>query len=260
MPIETLTDPKDPRLSPYMNIKDRDLKGYGGGFMAEGKLVCERLFCATYARALSFLTTPSRFERFDHSLIPVDVPVYLVAQELMNEIVGFDLHRGYLAHGEPLANNLDVSVGDKKPLKLMALSAIANADNMGGLVRNARAFGFDGVVLDRACSSPYYRKAIRVSVGAALELSIIIVDHLADFFALHKIEAYGLSPKGDIKLADLIVPARAAFVFGAEGPGLAPELMSRLKGVRIEMKDGFDSLNVAATSAIVGYHFSLQNH
>jgi tRNA G18 (ribose-2'-O)-methylase SpoU len=49
---------------------------------------------------------------------------------------------------------------------VLALSGIANHDNMGGLFRNAAAFGVDAVVLDAGCCDPFYRKALRVSVGA----------------------------------------------------------------------------------------------
>jgi tRNA G18 (ribose-2'-O)-methylase SpoU len=48
--------------------------------------------------------------------------------------------------------------------------------------------------------------------------------------------------------------ARSAFLFGAEGPGLARGVMDACTTVRIDMRGGFDSLNVATTSGIVLYH------
>jgi tRNA G18 (ribose-2'-O)-methylase SpoU len=51
---------------------------------------------------------------------------------------------------------------------LVALEAIGNADNVGAVFRNARAFGVEAVVCGPACCDPLYRKAIRVSIGASL--------------------------------------------------------------------------------------------
>jgi tRNA G18 (ribose-2'-O)-methylase SpoU len=48
---------------------------------------------------------------------------------------------------------------------VLVLCGIANHDNIGGIYRNAAAFGADAVVLDADCCDPLYRKAIRVSVG-----------------------------------------------------------------------------------------------
>ena len=46
----------------------------------------------------------------------------------------------------------------------------------------------------------------------------------------------------------------AALLFGAEGRGLSPDLLAKLRGVRIAMAPGFDSLNVATTSGIALHH------
>ncbi|WP_281033759.1 MULTISPECIES: TrmH family RNA methyltransferase [unclassified Mesorhizobium] len=49
---------------------------------------------------------------------------------------------------------------------------------------------------------------------------------------------------------------RLALYLGAEGEGLPESLLARLRTVRIDMAEGFDSLNVAAASAIALHHFS----
>ncbi len=51
-------------------------------------------------------------------------------------------------------------------------------------------------------------------------------------------------------------PDRLALYLGTEGEGLPDSLLSRLQTVRIGMAEGFDSLNVAAASAIALHHFS----
>ena len=49
---------------------------------------------------------------------------------------------------------------------------------------------------------------------------------------------------------------RQAVLFGAEGAGLPKPILDRLRSVRIAMKGGFDSLNVATTSGIVLHHLA----
>lgn len=191
-----------------------------------------------------------------------EVPVYSASQAAMDAVVGFPIHRGILALGrrtqEPSARDLLAALGENA--LVMALCGIANHDNMGGLFRNAAAFGVDAVILDSACCDPLYRKAIRVSVGAAL---ITPFARLApDEDVLHLLEGQGftplaLSPGGQQELNEASRPRKTAVVLGAEGPGLSQALLDRANTVRIAMADGFDSLNVAVTAGIVLHHLAL---
>lgn len=99
--------------------------------------------------------------------VPPDVPVYEAAQPVMDKVAGFPLHRGILALGRsapaPAAADLLATLGPRATV--VVLVATANHDNLGGVFRNAAAFGADAVLLDSQCCDPFYRKAIRVSVG-----------------------------------------------------------------------------------------------
>jgi tRNA G18 (ribose-2'-O)-methylase SpoU len=255
MPVIPLNSANDSRLEPYRHVKDRDLTGRQGLFMAEGKVVLERLFASALCETVSILTTPARLEGLS---VPDDVPVYVVDQTVMDEVAGFPIHRGYLALGRYAPpQSLEDILARQGRLRIMALSAIANTDNMGGLMRNAAAFGVDAVVLDSACCDPLYRKAIRVSVGGALVVPhyrLGVGQNLLDVLNTHGLTAYALSPSGD-QVLDQVVPAeRSAYLLGAEGPGLSRDILDAAVSVQIPMHGGFDSLNVATTSGIVLYH------
>jgi tRNA G18 (ribose-2'-O)-methylase SpoU len=249
-----IDDPTDPRLDGYRDVKDRDLIGRSGLFMAEGQVVLERLFVSDLCVTVSVLTTAKRLEALDVSTLPDDVPVYVVQQAVMDATAGFAIHRGYLALGRYTPPQSLDQVLARSRLRLLALSAIANVDNMGGLMRNAAAFGVDAVLLDGDCCDPLYRKAIRVSVGGVFKTPHYRVENLVGTLKAQDIAAYALSPAGEVMLDALRPAERSAFIFGAEGPGLPANVLAACTSVRIDMHGGFDSLNVATTGGIVLYH------
>jgi len=173
----------------------------------------------------------------------------------------FHLHRGVLAVGkkpEPVsARDLLASLPERAVV--LVLCGIANHDNIGGIYRNAAAFGADAVVLDADCCDPLYRKAIRVSVGAALKIPFASFTDTSGFTAMlaeRGFEQFALSPRGNTDIRDARQAQRLALYLGTEGEGLPESLLARLQTVRITMSKGFDSLNVAAASAIALHHFS----
>jgi tRNA G18 (ribose-2'-O)-methylase SpoU len=259
-----IDDPADPRIAPYLAVRERDLVGRGDGFIAEGEVVL-RVLLGPDARAkpASLLIAENRIARLAPLLegVPAETPIYAASQGVMDAIVGFPIHRGILAHGRrPSDPGVAALLGSLPPRALvLALFGIANHDNMGGLFRNAAAFGADAVLLDATCCDPLYRKAIRVSVGAALKVPFAKLKPGEDVLAMlgeAGFEPLALSPAGAESLAGIGRPARAAVLLGAEGPGLPPEMLARARAVSIPMAPGWDSLNVAAASAIVLHHLA----
>ena len=262
-PIIPVTDPEDPRVAPYLAVRERDVAGRQGRFIAEGEVVLRVLARSPLVRARSLLIAEGRLAR----LAPLieqfsdDTPVYGAGQAVMDAVVGFHIHRGVLAFGErlaePSAEALLAGLGPRT--RVAALFGVSNHDNVGGIFRNAAAFGADAVLLDGACCDPLYRKAIRVSVGAALAVPFARLAPGEDAIALferHGLTALALSPTGETPLAALIPPPRAAILLGAEGPGLPPAILSRVRTIAIPMTGAFDSLNVATTSGIVLHHLA----
>jgi len=222
-----------------------------------------RVLLASRHAPISLLLADRRIDALRPLLSDLDdgVPVYAADQAVMDGIVGFPLHRGILALGRraPLPAARDLLAGCPSPALVMVLCGIANHDNVGGLFRNAAAFGVDAVLLDSQCCDPFYRKAIRVSVGGSLTVPFARIESSEDIPALLAASGYtafALSPTGATPLARLPRPDRTAVLFGAEGPGLPAALLARTQAVSIPMASGFDSLNVATTSGIVLYHFT----
>jgi tRNA G18 (ribose-2'-O)-methylase SpoU len=257
-------EPDDPRIEAYRDIRERDMVGRAGLFVAEGKVVVEKLVGSALHRPLSLLIAAKRIDGLRALLdrLPEDVPVFVAGQPVLDAIAGFAMHRGILAIGRrsvtPDADALLAGLhGDGD---ILVLSGIANHDNMGGIFRNAAAFGAAAVLLDPACCDPLYRKAIRVSVGAALLVPTARFrrdDDVIDLLKRHGFEPYALSPAGETPLATWRPARRNAVLLGAEGPGLSADILGRAHSLRIAMAGDFDSLNVATTSGIVLHHLAM---
>ncbi len=257
-----VADPADARLEPYRAIRERDLVGRDGRFVVEGEVVLRLMLARGRFRLESVLMSRRRVAGSPElaAAVPDGVPLYVADDSLIEAIAGFAVHRGILAiglRGEPETPEALLAAMPPKALVAVGIG-LANHDNMGGLFRNAAAFGADAVLLDSTSCDPLYRKAIRVSVGAALVTPFVRAGSAEDILsALRKsgFACFALSPAGSALLTEARPPARAALVLGAEGPGLPTGLMERMTTLRIGMAGGFDSLNVATASGIALHHF-----
>lgn len=252
-----IDDPRDPRIAGYAAIRERDLAGRDGLFVAEGKVVLSVLFSARRFEAESVLVLDRKLPGLSETLTRArpDMPVYVASQPVLDAIAGFHIHRGILALGRrlPPPDIGPMLAGLPQDALVLVLAGISNHDNVGSIFRNAAAFEADAVLLDERSCDPLYRKAIRVSVGAVLKVPFATagrVDDLYDILAQHGFEQLALSPAGAADIGDIRSPGRVALYLGSEGDGLPRALMQRMRTVRIAMSAGFDSLNVAAASAI----------
>ena len=266
MAVIRIDHPDDPRIAGFRDIRERDLTGRLGLFVAEGEVVLNVLTSPqSLCRPVALLLDQKRAEGLSELIrrLDPDTPVYVADQPILDAIAGFHLHRGILALGcKPDRLTMDQVL---EPLGadavVVAACGIGNHDNMGGLFRNAAAFGAGAVLLDRTCCDAFYRKGIRVSVGAVLRTPMVtgldpndIIDGLerAGFAVL------ALTPGAETALDRMPRGGRVALLLGPEGPGLGAEVIARCRPVGIPMSGGFDSLNVSVASGIALHHFTRQ--
>ncbi|QFU16840.1 TrmH family RNA methyltransferase [Microvirga thermotolerans] len=258
-----VTDPEDPRIEPYRAVRERDLVGREHRFVAEGEVVLRVLLRQERFAVESLLLAENRLEGLSDCLaaLPSHVPVYTAGRAVMDAIVGFPIHRGILAiaRREPLPSPDDLLSGLPEDALVLGLIGLANHDNVGGIFRNAAAFGADAVLLDDATCDPLYRKAIRVSVGGALLVPFTRAgtgQALVEALRRAGFEILALSPSGREPLGQVRRRGRTALLLGAEGPGLPASVLAETRTVTIPMSGGFDSLNVATTSGIALYELT----
>lgn len=263
MELVRIDDPRDARVAAYLDIRERDLVGRQGRFVAEGKVVLDVLLSARRFETESILVLENRLAGLEPVLAkaPAGIPIYVASSETMDRIADFHMHRGILAIGHKGAPENASALVKALPAEalVVVLVGIANHDNVGSIFRNAAAFGASAVLLDHTSCNPLYRKAIRVSVGAALKVPFATFADTAELAQTLDIEGFAqlaLSPDGKTDIRDAERKNRLALYLGSEGEGLPQALLARLTTARIAMTRDFDSLNVAAASAIALHHFS----
>ena len=261
-------DPSDPRIAEFTAMRDKDLAGRGDLFIAEGRVVLQALLDAETGTSRfvieKVLILENRIDGLGELLDRIDLacPIYVAGREVLDAAVGFAMHRGILAVGRhvPAASFSEFLARLPEKALLVAACGISNHDNIGGIFRNAGVFGADGVVLDASCCDPLYRKAIRVSVGAALRVPFCRAGSIGDMvtkLSAHGFEVAGLSPHGTEALSSYVPGRRLALLAGTEGEGLPAEIIERIKTLRIEQAPGMDSLNVATASGIALWHAAI---
>ena len=266
MPIEKTTDPSDPRLEDFRDIRDRDARGPSGRpgiFIGEQTLVVEKMLSRPelVRRVLVADSKQGWLEKVLADSGDPDVEALVAPMSVLETVAGFPIHRGVIASGnrEPLDGRTieEIVPAANRPATLLVLESIRNIDNIGMLFRVAAAFGVDGVILSPDCHDPLYRKSLRVSIGHALSIPFArCADGPEDLQGLvddHGIQLIGASVgRNSVAPEELDPQPRIGLVMGSEFDGISDStsaICDRL--VRIRMAEGVDSLNVSVAAAVL---------
>lgn len=265
MPVDRITSADDPRVRDYRAVREPELVRRRGLFIAEGRLVVGRLLALPHGRMRSILVSEAGLAALRAGAAGAldarpELPLYLADPDVIDAIGGFHFHRGCLAIAErpPDLDPATLIAAAAPGRPLVVVEGLAQADNVGSILRNAQAFGAAGVLLDPASVDPLYRKALRTAMGAAL---VVPWARLAPWpAALARLQDAGLvvaalTPRPSAQSLGAFVDAHAdrpvALLVGAEGEGLADAALAAADiQVRIAMAPGADSVNVATATGI----------
>ena len=254
----------DPRLGGYTRLTDAEHRqareNAEGTFVVEGVTAIRRALASPYV-VRSLLLTPAKHAALQPDLVTSPADVYLVEQDVMNAVAGFDLHRGAVAVAERRPF-LDLATVTTTARRIAVLEGLNDHENLGAVARSAAALGIDALVMDPTCADPFYRRCVRVSMGEILHLDLARVDPWPDRLGALRAGRFtvvALTPDPSADPIDVVAARVAdqpvAVLLGAEGPGLsAPALASADHRARIPMRPGADSLNVGHAAAIA-FHF-----
>jgi tRNA G18 (ribose-2'-O)-methylase SpoU len=256
-----ISDLSDPRLVDYAHLTDVALKKSGGEhglYLAESLLVLQRALRAGHlprsVLALGASVADAVAAVGDH-----DIPIFVGAPELLEQLTGYLLHRGLIAsmHRPALPAPASLLASSRR---VVVLENVVDPTNVGAIFRSVAAIGADAVLVTPRCSDPFYRRAIRVSMGTVLQVPWTRVGDWASLRSLltesgFHVAALALTVDA-VPLRDFAAnaPERVALVLGAEGEGLTPDALAAADTVvQIPMRHGIDSLNVAAAAAVAMY-------
>ncbi len=254
--IIPVTDLADPRLADFSHQTDVALKKARGTehgiYLAESALVLSRGLRAGHVPR-SVLALGGTAEEAA-ALVGPDVPVFSGPGELLAELTGYELHRGLIGSmNRPALPSVGAVIRDAR--RIVILENIVDPTNVGAIFRSVAAIGADAVLVTERCSDPFYRRAIRVSMGTVLQVPWTRLPDWdaarAELAGFH-VAALALTD-GAVPLREFAAraPERVALVLGTEGEGLTPEALAAADTVvTIPMAHGIDSLNVAATAAV----------
>jgi tRNA G18 (ribose-2'-O)-methylase SpoU len=252
----------DGALRDYTDLTDVALRKVRepaeGIYIAESPKVIRRAIAAGHVPR-SALVLPEKANEVVLALDGYDCPVYVGTPKILQEIAGFHLHRGALASFErPALPPLEEVLSSARTLVIC--EDIVDHTNVGAIFRAVAGMGADAVLITPRCADPFYRRSIRVSMGAVFSVPWTrTLDWQATRDVLHEfgfhIAALALTDRSvSLKEFARERPDRVALVLGTEGDGITGEAMNIADSVvRIPMRSGVDSLNVASASAVALY-------
>jgi tRNA G18 (ribose-2'-O)-methylase SpoU len=262
---ELVTDVEDSRLADYARLTDMELRtsleSAMGLFIAEGAKVISRAVAAGYP-VRSMLLAERRLGDLP-ALPATGAPVYVVPDQIAEQLTGYHVHRGALAslHRKPLPQAAKLAAAARR---VIVLEDLVDHANVGAIFRCAAALGVDAVFLSPRCADPLYRRAVKVSMGAVFAIPYARMTGWYDGLAGLRAAGFRLLALTPDQAATPISAAvvgprtaqRIALLLGTEGDGLSSRWQHEAdQAVRIPMHPGalaagVDSLNVVAAAAI----------
>jgi tRNA G18 (ribose-2'-O)-methylase SpoU len=259
--VEVIDEPTDPRLRDFTDLRDVELRTARepeeGLFLAEGEKTMRRALDAGY-ELRGVLCTERWLGALEELIADPETPAYVVDDELLAHTTGFPVHRGAIASFRRRdLPTLDDVLGEAG--RVLVLEDVEDHTNLGAMFRSAAALGVDAVVLTPRSADPLYRRAIRTSMGGVFAIPWTRAEwhglprllKEAGFTLVVLTPAAEATPLPDVDVATM---PRLALVLGNEADGISGHYLREADAlVRIPMRDGVDSLNVAAAAAVALY-------
>lgn len=273
VPRLRLADLSDPRLDPFRGIRDRELRGDSGLFMAESARVVERLLASDLAIERMLLSTRAMAE-LEGAIAgrlarrPAEpIEILEVPDGLETSVAGARFHGGALAIGRRPQPRPPIEVPLRRGVpgsrRILLLEGLTHPDNVGSIFRSAACLGGTGILLDDRCADPLLRPTIRFSMGRVFSMPWTVAEDWRG--CLETLRREGFTIVAAETCARAVSPREmprdgdVALLVGSEGHGLADASLAAADlVVRIrtppgegESADDTRSLNVAVASAIL---------
>ena len=156
---------------------------------------------------------------------------------------------------DEFTQNIDIT----ENTSLALLGELQDPHNVGAVIRNAAAFGIDGVLIPEHNQAQITPAVVKVSAGMAFQVPLVKIGNVN--MTIDKLKdagfwVYGLGPGGDTSLPEEKFPNPTVIVLGNEAAGIREKTREHCdKMLSIPICENVDSLNAAAATAVSFYAF-----
>lgn len=235
MIIESLNNSK---VKAWNKLKEKKFRDEENLFLIEGDHLVE---CALNYGVVKEIVTSN--ENFKMPNIPIYYVTDSIMKKLSNQVTSTDI----------------LAVCQKLPEReikgnICLLDNIQDPGNLGTIIRSAKAFGIDSLILSLDTVDLYNDKVIRASEGLLFGLNIIKADLKETIKKLKEknYTIYGTNCKEGPELRKTSFAPLSAIIIGNEGRGMKEELTSMCDEMLHISIDG-ESLNAGVAASIIFY-------
>lgn len=273
--IIEITSLDAPELAVYTRLTEAQLRNRlepeKGIFIAESPKVIKLALDCGY-QPLSLLTERKHIGGQAEEIVSRlgdDISVYTADDGILEALTGYALYRGVLcAMCRPILKTAEEVC--RGASRIAVLENIADATNVGAIIRSAAALNMDALLVTPSCCDPLCRRAVRVSMGTVFQIPWTYIGADREEWESSGAELLrGLGFKTAAMALDdnsvgiddprLAAEQRLAIILGSEGDGLAKKTIADCDyTVKIPMSHGVDSLNVAAASAVAFWELRMR--
>lgn len=194
------------------------------------------------------------------------VPVALFKGNDVAKNVGTDAaHQGVIAVID--TSTLLTSFGDfmttleiTSDTALILLNELEDPHNVGAIIRAGAAFGVSGILMPEHNQAPITGAVVKTSAGMAFRIPLVSIGNTNHTLRLLKdqfFKIYGLSMEGSRDLSQEHFDTPSVFIVGNESKGIREKTLELCDStLRIPMHPRCESLNAAASAAVVLYEWS----
>ena len=241
-----ITSLDNEKVKKYRKLKKRKYREEYGEFIVEGMhLVLEAFKSGIIVELIME----------ENSAIPLPCPYVYVTKEIIKKVSDLDTPTDIMALCKRLPDR------DLIGNKLLILDEVQDPGNLGTILRSAKAFNIDTVILSENTVDLYNPKVIRATQGMLFHLNVISrkISPLLDVLKNREIPIYGSSVDYGMDVCELSKKDKEkyALIVGNEGNGLRSTTLDKCdKRLYIKMNERVESLNVAVATSILLYELN----
>lgn len=242
----------DERTTLYKSMKNNMIDKLGNDlFVGESDKVVLKMI-KHRIKLHSILAHKRFYEENEDSMFSINCKsLYYADIETLKEIIGFKMHTGVMA----LAYRPKLHTLQDLDDRIVMMNGIIDSENIGSIIRNSAAFGINSIIYDNKTSSPYLRRAVRVSMGTIFSIKLVKLNLIDDLFKLKEVGYKIISAEltnNATPIHSFKFPDKFILIFGSESGGIDSNLLEISDSiVYIPISHKIESLNVAASSAVI---------